>query len=364
MKKKKYFTLILFLLLLHFHDVNGQDPSFSQFYFNKLYFNPAFCGLSRGFDASLTNRIQWPSIVSKFNTFKFSADLDVSSLPNLGGIGIIAVSDVEGEGSLTTTQVGIPFSARVQFNKHWVGQLGFTISVIEKSINWDKFVFSDQFDNVNGIVRPSDFNLPSKASAWIIPDLSGGLIFEYKHAPYLRSSKIKWSARFGLAWHHVYSVYKSFLNSETRLPPKYTIHVNVNKPMRFDDSFVLAPFAIYENQTDKSPLQFYDLKTLFVGTNLLWKSPFIGFGYRRWWNNAKHNNSDAIAFTAGLKVGTTFNGYLSYTYDWTISGLMAGTGGSHEINLSYVIDNSFLSSVGFKNGRKRQRVKMVPCPEF
>jgi type IX secretion system PorP/SprF family membrane protein len=156
MRKRNYlFIFIIVVLLHHYNDVKAQDPSFSQFYFNKLYFNPAFCGLSGGISANLTDRILWPTIPSKFITDKFSADMDISTINGLGGLGIIAVSDVEGTGSLKTLQFGLPVSARIKVYDKWFLQGGVMISVIQKSINWDDFVFSDQFDNVNGIVRSS-----------------------------------------------------------------------------------------------------------------------------------------------------------------------------------------------------------------
>ena len=70
MRNRKYFIIALFFLLLHCINADGQDPDFAQFYFNKLYFNPAFSGLSGGIEAKLTDRILWPNIPSKFDTKK------------------------------------------------------------------------------------------------------------------------------------------------------------------------------------------------------------------------------------------------------------------------------------------------------
>jgi type IX secretion system PorP/SprF family membrane protein len=60
---------------------------------------------------------------------------------------------------------------------------------------------------------------------------------------------------------------------------------------------------------------------------------------------------DAIAVLAGYKID---NFSVGYSYDFTISRLLASTGGAHEISLIYE----------FKTKRKRQRKHMIPCPEF
>jgi type IX secretion system PorP/SprF family membrane protein len=350
MKRRKYLFLILFILLLHFYNVNGQDPSFSQFYFNKLYFNPAFCGLSGGFEASLTDRILWPNIPSKFNTEKFSADLDISSIRGLGGAGIIAVSDVEGAGSLRTTQVGLPVSVRIKLNKSWLLQGGFIISIIQKSINWNKFVFSDQFDNVDGIVRPSSFSIPNE-SKMVFPDIGSGLVFEYQKASPIKTNKSKFSLRAGWAVDHITQPDFSFTGGgESKLPINITCHADAIIPFGFDNTFVIAPAVVWQKQAK--------MQTYFFGTNILWKSPFLGIWYRR------YGNSDAIAFTAGIKLGSSFHGYISYTYDFTISGLMRATGGSHEINLDYIIDESFLSALGLKKDNRKVITKTIECPTF
>jgi hypothetical protein len=129
----------------------------------------------------------------------------------------------------------------------------------------------------------------------------------------------------------------SFIGGESELPRKYTGHIDFIFPMSFDRTFIFAPAAVYEQQND--------MKTVLLGSNILWRSPFVGIWYRRF------ENADAIDYTIGMKFGRTFLGYISYSYDSTVSGLMRATGGSHEINLSYMIG-------------RRVRLKMIPCPAF
>jgi type IX secretion system PorP/SprF family membrane protein len=345
MKKRKYFFSVLFVLLLHFSNVCGQDPSFSNFYFNKLYFNPAFCGMSGGLEASLTDRILWPNIPSKFNTMKFSADLDISCIRGLGGVGIIAVSDVEGAGGLRTTDLGLPFSVRIKLNENWMIQWGGMITVMQKSINWNEFIFSDQFNNIGEIVRPTSFANPN-VSKIVFPDIASGLVFEYQKTSSIKLNRSLFSLRFGFAVDHITQPNFSFTGGGvSELPRTITGHIDFIIPMPFDNSFIIAPAIVWQQQAD--------MQTRFIGANVLWRCPFLGIWYRR------YENSDAMDFTTGIKLGSNFKGYISYTYDLTISGLMSATGGSHEINLDYIIDYSICA-----RSNNKKIVHKIFCPTF
>ncbi|MBP9083838.1 MAG: type IX secretion system membrane protein PorP/SprF, partial [Bacteroidia bacterium] len=54
--------------------VKAQDPTFSQFNFNPLYFNPAFTGIDPGLRINSTYRSLWSSIPSSFRTYSIAAD--------------------------------------------------------------------------------------------------------------------------------------------------------------------------------------------------------------------------------------------------------------------------------------------------
>lgn len=330
----------------------AQDPSFSQFYFNQLYYNPAFAGLSGGATASITHRILWPNLPGKFTTSKFSADLDMSNSPALGGIGIIAVTDIAGQGFLKTNTISIPVSVRLRDieGKH-IFQFGIKTSIIMKSVNWDRFVFSDQFDPVNGIVRPSDFSASAQSSI-TFPDFGAGVVYEYRNALYEGFPMKKWSIRIGAAAHHIFQPDYSFLGVTSKLPIKYVLHASGEFPLINNSGLIIAPAIIIERQ----PMRL-GLKTLNIGTNALWRNFFMGGWFRT------GNNVDALSFVAGLKFGSAARSYLSYSRDYTISKLMSGTGGSHEINLSYRVDEEFLYDIGFRTKRVH-KAKMVPCTEF
>ncbi len=347
--KANIFFIWLLLLLLFAPIAKGQDPSFSQFYFNQLYFNPAFCGSSRGFSTSLTHRVLWPNIPGKFNTSKFSADLDMSNYPGFAGIGIILVTDVEGAGFLKTNTFGIPLSTRINISNQSIIQFGLLTSIQYRSVNWDQFVFSDQFDPVNGIVSQSSFSAPEHSSL-VFPDFAAGVIYEYRNAPYKRARKKKSSLRIGFAAHHIMQPEYSFLGVNSKLPIKYVAHVSGELPLIGTSEMIMAPAFVFEKQNG--------LKTFYFGSNTLWRNFFIGN-----WCRLGEKNTDALVFVTGLKFGESAKSYISYSHDFTLSRLISGTGGSHEINLSYMIDEEMLYAMGLRK-KKRPQVFMIPCPDF
>jgi type IX secretion system PorP/SprF family membrane protein len=328
---RKSLFIISFIALLINVSLHGQDPSFTQFFLNKLYYNPAYSGLSRGLDISMSYRDLWPSIPGKFITGKFSGDIDISGIKGVGGIGINAISDIEGKGLLKTFSLGIPISVRpinfISSNKghadHYFNwQVGFMVSVINKSINWNNFVFGDQIDREYGIIHSSSVIIPFETKK-VFPDFSTGTVFEYQNAPEERHNEIDWTFQAGFACQHLTEPEFSFLGGDSRLPRTFIAHCISNIPMKFDHDLIVSPGLIYEKQADMQTIQF--------GSNLLWKMPFLGIWYRR------YLKSDALAFVIGLKRGELNEGilYISYSYDYTISKLITSSSGAHEINLSF-----------------------------
>ncbi|NTW31237.1 MAG: PorP/SprF family type IX secretion system membrane protein [Bacteroidetes bacterium] len=346
MRKIRHFCL-LFLLFESFF-VKGQDPSFSQFYLNQLYFNPAFCGLSRGLSTSFTHRILWPNLPGKFNTSKFSADIDISNNTGLGGVGIIVISDIEGNKFIKTNTFGIPFTSRVKLSDKSIVQFGISTSVIYKSINWEKFVFGDQLDPVDGIADPSNASVPFHSSM-IFPDFGTGFVYEYRNAPFKPTQRKTYMIKFGIAANHIFQPDYSFLNASSKLPIKWVGHINGEIPLINNTDLIIAPAFIFEKQKS--------MKTMFFGSNALWRNLFVGAWYRA------YTNVDALTFVAGLKFGTLTKSYISYSHDFTLSKLISGTGGSNEINLTYIIDEKLIYALGLGN-KKKPRAFVEHCAEF
>jgi hypothetical protein len=62
-------------------------------------------------------------------------------------------------------------------------------------------------------------------------------------------------------------------------------------------------------------------------------------------------NTGAITLQIGYKLNSIVIGY---SYDYTISKLMAKTGGAHELSLAFEI----------RSDTRKRKMRMVPCPSF
>ena len=91
--------LILLNLCLFFglvNEVKAQDPTFSQFFANPLYLNPAMAGTNIWPRISLNHRNLWTGIGKTYVTYSASYDQYVDKIG--GGLGFAIAKDVAGAG--------------------------------------------------------------------------------------------------------------------------------------------------------------------------------------------------------------------------------------------------------------------------
>ena len=82
--------LFYFIFFIYTPASFAQDYSFSQFWENRIYYNPSFVGLNEGeFNGQLTYRKLWPKFPGNFSTIFFSADLKTY---NNYGFGLSVIS--------------------------------------------------------------------------------------------------------------------------------------------------------------------------------------------------------------------------------------------------------------------------------
>ncbi len=353
MRTTKIIIIGLFLIigLISF----GQDPSFSQYYFNQTYFSPALAGIHGGSSVNLTYRRQWVNMPGKFETIFFNFDTDISSAKGLGGVGLTIYKDVEGEGYLTTLGASLLLNSRIRIAETGFLQVGASISVYNKTIDFSKFTFGDQIDPVYG-VQPieSTFSHPKEQNN-IFPDLGIGMVYAFGKGPKKRLTFNNYNAKIGIAIHHINEPNQSFLDQKSKLPMKLVLHANMNIAMNNQASIIFSPCIVFEYQ-EAFKQNNYDMKTMYGGFNLLYTNFFLGSWIRLF------NNSDAMIFNVGFisgnedKYSNKFKVY--YSYDMTISGLSTSTtGGSHEIALVYF----FHDKINIKRGKRV--LSPLECPD-
>jgi type IX secretion system PorP/SprF family membrane protein len=326
--------LLSVAVLIAVNTLKAQDPSFSQFYGNPLYLNPALAGTKICPRLTLNYRNQWPSIPGTFVTYAASYDQHIA--PISGGIGVLVTSENMADGAVTSNIVSGMYSYRLEMSKKLTLNTGVQASYIQNKLNWNKFIFEDQLLNWNGSIggMPESIESPPDRLSVSMIDFSAGMLFGYNERAYL-----------GIAAHHMNQPDNSYYsNGESQLDLKMTVHAgaligisNYNRAVEVED-FSFSPNIMYQQQGE-----FHQLNA-GIYFNMY---PFVVGG----WFRHNFENPDAVIVLLGF-MAQKFK--IGYSYDYTISKLTNATGGAHEISFTYQFDCR----------EKTFKLKAIKCPRF
>ncbi|MDB5282739.1 MAG: putative rane protein [Bacteroidota bacterium] len=325
----------------------GQDPSFSQYNLNQFYFNPAYTGDHGGYQLAATYRSLWPNAPGKIfpgalSTYYTVFDAYLKKGNYTAGAGIFAMQDIEGEGYLTTSTVGISYAQHFNKIKNKTDELpriqvslGFKAYFNSISVNWDKLVFSDQVNINQGITGQSASDHDGIGRKYTV-DMDVGLLLKNNFA-----GKDNWYNEVGFAMAHLLSPSMSLTGTATadsRMPRKYiaTYRSSVSLPGKY---FYLGPTILFENQK-----QFYELNTgmdLFInpkpGNSVI---PFCISLMNRLSVVQNTSNTNAIIASVrykgvgGKQTKVVYN--IGFAADFPYTGLAVQTKGAYELSLGLV----------------------------
>jgi type IX secretion system PorP/SprF family membrane protein len=330
--------------------LSAQDPIFTQFYNNPLYYNPATVGLSPGMRMRFNYRDQWPSLPVDFKTYDFSMDIAERNIPGSGGLGIIALSDKAGTGMMKTSILGLATSVRVPLQENMVAQVGIMTSFVQKMINWDELVFTDQLNARYGNINPTAFETPDKSKV-TYPDFAVGGVYRFTE---VGMSFANIQGTLGAAMHHVFRPNESFLGLSSPLPRKLVIHGdlvfeidqstgNFYNRSRNPKTFKFNPGFNLEKQGDFS--------TYSIGVNILKSSIYSGVWFRNQTFDFVQSNDLMLALGLYLPFNKDSRIKLMYTYDFILTDLRPAAGASHELTIAFEFDEFNLFSGGGGGGR-------------
>lgn len=324
MFKKATFTYTFVFVQIIFWITSGnksyaQDPHFTQFYANPLYLNPAFAGTGRCPRAIMNYRNQWPGITGTFVTYAASYDQHID--PISGGIGITALRDEAGEGTLTTTTVSGIYSYEQPINRHFSLRAGFQATFFQKAIDWSKLTFGDMIDPRYGFIYNTR-EVPGQ-------NVKSGVDFS---AGILGFSRLYY---FGFAAHHLTQPDEGLIGA-SKLPMKFTGHAGAIIPLKKDVSEgSISPNILFKQQQNFTQINM----GLYVT-----KGPIVGGLWFR--------KDDAFIALIGFQAGIVKFGY---SYDVTVSKLTASqTQGSHEVSFG----------MQFPCKPKTRKFRTISCPSF
>lgn len=338
-RSKLLFAFLIILSSLLVENLHAQDPTFSQFYSNPMYLNPALAGGEGCPKIHVNQRDQWPSLRGTFLTTAVSFD---KNLPDINsGYGIQMVYDNAGQGLLNSMKISGMYSYQLKINKKSYVLAGAEMAYNMKYLDEDKLVFGDEI-GPNGATYTSA-DVGNIATSTNFFDFSFGAV-GYTQKFYL-----------GFAAHHLTrpddsffktnSVNSVIIDPQSRLPIKYTIHGGANFSITGNarrgiiaDGPFMTLGLIYQKQgaADQTNL----------GVSITNNSLSGGIWYRM-----NSENPDAIILIAGYTVA---NVTIGYSYDATVSDLAGETGGAHELSLRFQLPCRV----------KKKTIEAITCPKF
>lgn len=327
--------------------VCAQDPQYSQFYANPLYLSPAFAGSSLVPRVGVNYRNQWPALDATFVTYSASFDYYFPRVNS--GVGLIINRDQQGFAKLNSTDVGAQYAYQLQLGERVALRAGVQLSYVMRSVNFFDLTFGDQYTDRGFTGGPSGEPLLDNAANLSYFDFSsGGLLYSDR-------------AWLGVSGHHLNRPSQSFVDGDSRLPIKMTVHAGYKFPLDNETRSGLAQ-NVLAREKSISFATLYKAQGKFdqfdVGTYLTYEPVVFGLWYRGLPIKKTElglNNNDALIFLVGFKQEGLSIGY---SYDLTISNLGTSTGGAHEISASYE----------FPAAQPKRRVprsaRRLPCPKF
>ena len=318
----KPFAVLLFLFICL--EAQAQDPSFTQFYANPVYLNPALAG-STGCPRIVSNyRNQWPQLTGNYITSAVAYDSYVKSVS--GGLGIIAMHDMQGQTTIQTSMIGGVYSYNLKVNRKFSIMIGARAAYFQKFLDWDKLTFGDMIDPRRGFIYQTG-DVPRGNGRRGFFDVSAGAVGFGKNY------------YFGIAAHHLNRPDESMILGTSRLPMRITGHagadIKLGQRGRYTNTTSILPNIIYQYQNG--------FQELNIGTYIKYGDFTVGAWYR---------NRDAFI----LLFGANFDKFkIGYSYDLTVSKLGNGiSGGSHEVSLG----------MNLKCRKKAKNFRKISCPSF
>lgn len=280
-----------------------QEPAYSMYFFNPMYFNPAYAGSREVLSGTLVHRSQWVRVPGS----PCSQSLNIHSrLPDSRiGLGLQAYNDQAGP--MKNTGVGLTFAYHIPMNDKIQLAFGITGSMSDVRVGFDQLVYEEAND-------PSFIN--NRSHHWV-PDAAAGL--------YL------YSTRFfaGLSSRHLVQSRFRLTDSEgadlARFWREYYATGGVVLPVT--DNVNFRPSAIVRYVPSAPVLAEVDAAFIFR------ERLFVGAGYR---GGKRIDFSGADNVIIGM-VEFEITSFLraGYSYDFYLNRTGAYNSGTHEFMIGW-----------------------------
>lgn len=363
--------IFLGFISLFTQQLTAQDPSFSQFYANRIYLNPAFTGLEQGLSVAVVSRMQWLNVDSGFRTYGISMEMQEPAVNSAFALSIY--QDQQGLAQLNTSSVGLAYAYTLSMKKHNI-HIGLQGRWVQKKVNWDKITFSDQLDPVHGAIYPtSAVPILDRIS---YTDFDAGIVWRFLTDISMGKKRMQDSRHsLGIAVHHLPQLfnknggYESFQQLETRVAPRITVHYGSVLPVVWfangSKNIAVSPTFKYDLQGDDLSMPSQNLQVFSMGGYLVYDGIYVGALYQNKKLIAGPKNTNALILAFGIylepKKKNANNMFLGFSYDANTTGLGSRAGGVFELAFRYNFgDIPHL----FGEAKRKHGKKPIDCYRF
>jgi type IX secretion system PorP/SprF family membrane protein len=341
--------ILLGLLASMALSAQAQDVHFTQYFTSPMTLNPATTGLvSCDWRVAANYRSQWSAVNNTpYTTVSGSYDMGILK-GKLGGdvlgVGALVMYDQSGTGQLKNTTAGLSLAYHHAFgdaeDKPTVLSVGAQGYLVNKSLNFDKLRFGDQYDpNTGGILGPSAERFNGKDLGY--GDINAGaMLTGYANE--------KSTYYVGGSFYHITRPTETFLlvNNNPKINQRLSLSAGGN--IQMNDNMLLLASAMWQKQ---GPAQ----EVLLGGAAGFIMNPmhdeysansvlFLGTWYRL---------GDAICPYVGFEWGKS---KLAFSYDVTVSSFAAATKSQGAVEISFVYNGCIV-----RNETKKYN---FACPRF
>lgn len=333
--------------------VLSQDIHFSQYNEVPSLVNPALTGSQYVMRASLNYKDQWGSVTVPYRTYGASVEMKFKAsswdktdpyrtksykkaFNRLAG-GLSFFGDKAGDGAMATNLVNLSLATFIKTGEFSMMSFGAQGGMVQKSISFDKLIFSNQYNGTGYDRTPAPGEDYSSRNV-LYADLSAGVLYRYDKEEQTigDNDQLMWDV--GFAVNHINKPRQKFLtNSNERLYSKFNVHGKMLMGIPHTSIGIAPSFFAQFQGPQKEILAGMMVKYYFKHdskyTGYIRKSSGgIGVYYR---------NRDAIIFSLLLEMG---HYAIGVSYDLNTSGLAAVSTlrGGPEVTIRFNTANRFL----------------------
>ena len=368
----KIYTIALCAIIFSSTFCNGQDPSFSQFYANRIYLNPAFTGIEQGISFAAVSRTQWAKVDEGFRTYTASAEFQKPFLRS--GFGLNIYYDTEGIMNFNTTSIAFSYAYMIPLNNHNL-HIGLKGSWIQKSVDWSKIVFSDELDPVFGAINPT--TAVPFLDKTTYTDFDVGILWRFENDVKIGKNLFRDTrTSIGLSIHHLPYLFlkntgnESFQNLNTQTSPRITFHAGMVLPLLYFNGkkkkLAISPNLKYDLQGESSFSRGKGLQVFTYGVYVLYEGIYFGVYYQNKNPFPQPRNTNALIFAAGAYINTGNKEqqqfFIGFSYDANTTGVGPRAGGVYEIALRWTMRPT--ASILGNNKKRKSSKRLLDCYDF